>query len=74
MHQLTRKLDVVWGPDTADLSMHLGLHSGQVTAGEDCRRSAGKGSQIQLLADTPLERRLLVSATESMFPKTGRSI
>jgi class 3 adenylate cyclase len=33
MHQLVKKLEVVLGPDTADLSMRFGLHSGPVTAG-----------------------------------------
>ena len=32
-HPLTRKLDVVLGPDTSDLSLRIGLHSGPVTAG-----------------------------------------
>jgi class 3 adenylate cyclase len=28
MHKLTKKLEVVLGPDTGDLSMRFGLHSG----------------------------------------------
>ena len=31
--QITRELEVTLGPDTADLSMRFGLHSGPVTAG-----------------------------------------
>ena len=33
MHQLTRQLEVVSGPDTVNMSMRYGLHSGPVTAG-----------------------------------------
>lgn len=32
-HPLTRKLDVILGPDTSDLALRVGLHSGPVTAG-----------------------------------------
>jgi class 3 adenylate cyclase len=48
MHQLTRKLEVVLGPDTADLSMRFGLHSGPVTAGV----LRGERSRFQLFGDT----------------------
>ena len=33
MHILVHQLEVVLGPDTADLDMRFGLHSGPVTAG-----------------------------------------
>mmetsp|Transcript_6702 Transcript_6702/g.18773 ORF Transcript_6702/g.18773 Transcript_6702/m.18773 type:complete len:141 (+) Transcript_6702:1023-1445(+) len=33
MKELTRKLEITLGPDTGDLSIRCGLHSGQVTAG-----------------------------------------
>jgi class 3 adenylate cyclase len=48
MHQLTRKLEVILGPDTADLSMRFGLHSGPVTAGV----LRGERSRFQLFGDT----------------------
>lgn len=34
MKVLTRKLEVVLGPDTADLAFRIGLHSGPVTGGK----------------------------------------
>lgn len=33
MHLLTKDLEVALGPDTSDLSLRIGLHSGPVTAG-----------------------------------------
>ena len=33
MQGLTRRLEVTLGPDTADLAMRMGIHSGPVTAG-----------------------------------------
>jgi class 3 adenylate cyclase len=48
MHLLTTKLEVVLGPDTADLSMRFGLHSGPVTAGV----LRGERSRFQLFGDT----------------------
>lgn len=33
MAKLTRQLESVLGPDTADLQLRIGLHSGPVTAG-----------------------------------------
>ena len=48
MHQLVRKLEIVLGPDTADLSMRFGLHSGPVTAGV----LRGERSRFQLFGDT----------------------
>ena len=33
MREAVKKLEVELGPDTADLSMRIGLHSGPVTAG-----------------------------------------
>ena len=33
MNDLTKKLEVSLGPDTGDLSLRIGLHSGPVTAG-----------------------------------------
>ena len=48
MHSLTRKLEVVLGPDTADLDMRIGIHSGPVTAGV----LRGERSRFQLFGDT----------------------
>jgi class 3 adenylate cyclase len=48
MRTLTRKLEVTLGPDTADLSMRFGLHSGPVTAGV----LRGERSRFQLFGDT----------------------
>jgi len=45
---LTHKLESTLGPDTGDLSMRFGLHSGPVTAGV----LRGEKSQFQLFGDT----------------------
>jgi class 3 adenylate cyclase len=48
MQSLTRKLEVTLGPDTADLTMRMGLHSGPVTAGV----LRGDNARFQLFGDT----------------------
>jgi len=48
MHVLTKKLEITLGPDTGDLSMRFGLHSGPVTAGV----LRGEKSRFQLFGDT----------------------
>merc|ERR1712176_1168596 len=48
MSKLTRKLEMTLGPDTCDLAMRMGLHSGQVTAGV----LRGERSRFQLFGDT----------------------
>uniref|UniRef100_A0A7R9WW54 Guanylate cyclase domain-containing protein n=1 Tax=Craspedostauros australis TaxID=1486917 RepID=A0A7R9WW54_9STRA len=48
MRVLTKRLEVVLGPDTADLSMRIGLHSGPVTAGV----LRGERARFQLFGDT----------------------
>jgi class 3 adenylate cyclase len=48
MHSMTRKLEVSLGPDTTDLSLRIGLHSGPVTAGV----LRGERSRFQLFGDT----------------------
>jgi class 3 adenylate cyclase len=48
MNDLTKKLEVTLGPDTADLSIRVGLHSGPVTAGV----LRGDKSRFQLFGDT----------------------
>jgi class 3 adenylate cyclase len=48
MRDLTSKLEVTLGPDTAELELRVGLHSGQVTAGV----LRGERSRFQLFGDT----------------------
>ncbi|CAB9508033.1 Receptor-type guanylate cyclase gcy [Seminavis robusta] len=48
MHDVTRSLEVMLGPDTGDLTMRFGLHSGPVTAGV----LRGERSRFQLFGDT----------------------
>jgi hypothetical protein len=48
MNELSRKLEATLGPDTANLSMRAGLHSGPVTAGV----LRGDRARFQLFGDT----------------------
>ena len=48
MDELTKRLEVRLGPDTGDLAMRMGLHSGPVTGGV----LRGEGSRFQLFGDT----------------------
>ena len=48
MQALTKKLEIMLGPDTGDLSMRIGIHSGPVTAGV----LRGERSRFQLFGDT----------------------
>lgn len=48
MRSLTKKLEVSLGPDTADLALRVGIHSGPVTAGV----LRGERSRFQLFGDT----------------------
>lgn len=48
MDMLTRNLEASLGPDTGDLSLRIGLHSGQVTAGV----LRGEKGRFQLFGDT----------------------
>jgi class 3 adenylate cyclase len=45
---LTKRLEVTLGPDTAELAMRMGIHSGPVTAGV----LRGERSRFQLFGDT----------------------
>eukprot|EP00934_Nitzschia_sp_Nitz4_P000060 Nitzschia sp. Nitz4//scaffold32_size149145//116844//124363//NITZ4_002897-RA/size149145-snap-gene-0.11-mRNA-1//1//CDS//3329548123//60//frame0 len=45
---LTKKLEIGLGPDTAELALRVGMHSGQVTAGV----LRGERSRFQLFGDT----------------------
>ena len=46
--ELVRKLEATLGPDTASLSMRVGIHSGPVTGGV----LRGEKSRFQLFGDT----------------------
>ncbi|KAL3939096.1 MAG: hypothetical protein SGBAC_006119 [Bacillariaceae sp.] len=46
--RLLAKLEITMGPDTADLAVRVGMHSGQVTAGV----LRGERSRFQLFGDT----------------------
>jgi class 3 adenylate cyclase len=46
-HEVSRDLEVTLGPDTGDLGMRFGLHSGPVTAGV----LRGQKSRFQLFGD-----------------------
>ena len=48
MHQVTSKLAITMGHDTADLSIRVGLHSGMVTGGV----LRGQKSRFQLFGDS----------------------
>jgi len=48
MNDLTKKLELTLGPDTGDLAMRFGMHSGPVTAGV----LRGDKSRFQLFGDT----------------------
>ena len=48
MNILTRKLDVLYGPETGELSLRVGIHSGPVTGGF----LKGKRPRFQLFGDT----------------------
>lgn len=48
MQRVVQKLETVLGPDTADLTMRFGMHSGPVTAGV----LMGEKSRFQLFGDT----------------------
>jgi class 3 adenylate cyclase len=66
--QLTKKLEVTLGPDTGDLTMRAGLHSGPVTAGV----LRGERSRFQLFGGTfvHVAARLLYRSTGSVLNLT----
>ena len=47
MRRLTKKLEITLGPDTGDLALRIGLHSGPVTGGV----LRGERSRFQLFGD-----------------------
>lgn len=48
MHHVTKNLELSLGPDTTDLDIRIGLHSGAVTAGV----LRGERARFQLFGDT----------------------
>ena len=48
VHELTKKMEKTLGPDTGDLTVRIGLHSGPVTAGV----LRGERARFQLFGDT----------------------
>lgn len=48
MRKLTRQMETTLGPDTGDLGLRIGLHSGPVTAGV----LRGERARFQLFGDT----------------------
>ena len=48
LFEVTRKLEIFLGPDTGDLGMRFGMHSGPVTAGV----LRGDRARFQLFGDT----------------------
>jgi len=48
MNKVTRDLESLLGPDTGELTMRVGIHSGPVTAGV----LRGERSRFQLFGDT----------------------
>ena len=48
MNEVVKKLEVTLGPDTGDLTMRFGLHTGPVTAGV----LSGDKSRFQLFGDS----------------------
>eukprot|EP00980_Cylindrotheca_fusiformis_P021261 scaffold8180_cov87-Cylindrotheca_fusiformis.AAC.1 len=78
MKEVTLKLEVMLGPDTGDLDLRTGIHSGQVTAGV----LRGERSRFQLFGDTmntasrmehtgERNRIQLSQATADMLKKAG---
>lgn len=44
LHRLAHELEIIYGPDTAELDLRIGLHSGAVTGGF----LKGKGARFQV--------------------------
>lgn len=55
-HQVTQMLEVSLGPDTAELGLRVGLHSGPVTAGI----LRGSGGRYQVIIREALICRLVI--------------
>jgi class 3 adenylate cyclase len=61
--QVTKELEVSLGPDTGDLSMRFGLHSGPVTAGV----LRGDRARFQLFGDTVNTGKTMAAAIPSVY-------
>jgi len=61
MDYVSKKLELMFGPDTSDLTIRVGIHSGPVTGGF----LKGKGARFQLFGDT--------MTTACLIQKTGIS-
>ncbi|CAB9514541.1 Receptor-type guanylate cyclase gcy [Seminavis robusta] len=59
--RLTKKLEIKFGPDTGDLTLRIGMHSGAVTGGF----MKGKGARFELFGDT--------MQTATLIQQTGES-
>lgn len=66
---LTHKLETTLGPDTGDLSMRFGLHSGPVTAGV----LRGEKSRFQLFGDTVNTASRMESSGKKDFIQVSQS-
>jgi hypothetical protein len=60
MRRLTKELEVSYGPETCELSLKIGLHSGAVTGGF----LRGKGARFQVFGDTVNVCSRLLAASE----------
>lgn len=61
MNHVSKKLELMFGPDTGELTIRVGIHSGPVTGGF----LRGKGARFQLFGDT--------MSTASLIQTTGMS-
>lgn len=68
--QVLKKLEVMLGPDTADLKIRFGLHSGPVTAGV----LRGERSRFQLFGDVSKDLLFYRSSIAELTNKSLRSM
>jgi len=61
MNSVSKKLELMFGPDTGELTIRIGIHSGPVTGGF----LRGKGARFQLFGDT--------MTTACLIQQTGMS-
>jgi len=69
MTDVTKRLEIVLGPDTGDLCMRLGLNSGPVTAGV----LQGEKSRFQLFGDTVNTAARMESTSETNRVQVSKS-
>ena len=63
MNRLTKSLEVTLGPDTADLGLRIGLHSGPVTGGV----LRGARARFQLFGDVSVSSLLNITPNAFAF-------